>query len=291
MDKPIKSAKDIVAELDKFVIGHEHAKKLLATTMTTNDLIFRFNKKSNKIKLKPLNLTLIGASGTGKTYLLTTIAKLFNYRVHHVDATNYSQRGYVGGSVNDLAQEIVQASVTTDRPLIVFLDEVDKLGSIHDSSHGVSTTSVQHEFLKLTESDEFNSNIMWVFAGAFNDAMTKYNKTKFKIGFNQDTEEEKIKVIDQSFLLEAGLIPELIGRMGCITALSDLTEELLMEILVNGSESPLFQYKVIGSIKGIDLSLTEEELTAIVRDVQKKKLGARPLFEHVHRLFLDKLYI
>lgn len=283
--------KEIVSKLDERVVGQTDAKKLLATTIGTNAAVFKYNKVAGQSEflLKPLNVTLIGGSGTGKTYLIDCISKILNWTVIMLDATDYSQRGYVGGDTNDIKHAIYDELEKHNKPIIVFLDEVDKLGSIHDTHAAVSTTNVQHELLKLAEDSYLHDRVMWVFAGAFTDIREKYTKAKsYNLGFINSNTEKTSTDLNQDFLLAAGLTPEFVGRMGCLALLDNLTEEMLMEILENHSQ---LQYQILEKILDVTLVLTKKEKDAIVKSVAKKKLGARPLLEELQKIYLERLYI
>jgi ATP-dependent Clp protease ATP-binding subunit ClpX len=312
--KRTRKPSDLVAELDKFVIGQDAAKKALAIAMVNHEVITEHNRriKKSETRLKKTNLMLVGPSGTGKTYLLEVIGRTLGKDVMAVDISSYTQAGYVG---RDLDSIITEACARCDdnpervENMIIFLDEVDKL-SDQEGVGKVGTLAVQQQLLTLIEGqEEYNvtndkgrntgfqvdtRNILWVLGGAFTayrESAIKKLKNPTTIGFATETKEPEEFVFDQQQAIKAGLLRELVGRIGQVIELHDLSREECYRIMVEPVDSIVNQYKILGELRGLNLTLTEKEIWDIVDEAIRLKLGARGLRTLADKLMKDRMYI
>lgn len=304
--KPIIAPSEIVNRLDQYVVGQHKAKVALATTVCYHNLICEHNaaaKDSGKIELKKSNLVLIGSSGSGKTYLVETLGKILDRKVLVVDIANFTSSGYVGRDVDSIIKEALELCDDDQEEfenMIIFIDEIDKIAGGGDSS-GVNSTKVQGQLLKLIEGQENKSvtdghdrirsggafvntkNILWVFGGAFTPMLEEkknnLDPNKKSMGFydgNTNVDSKGI-VVEQEDLVKYGLARELVGRMGQIELLDDLTRENFYQIMTQPVDSLVNQYKILGELARVNLSLTENEIWDIVDKAMTLKVGARAL--------------
>jgi ATP-dependent Clp protease ATP-binding subunit ClpX len=304
--EPILAPSDIVKKLDNYVIGQEKAKKALATTICYHALICTHNKQpAHKIEfeLKKSNLVLIGSSGSGKTFLVETLGRILNRKVLIVDISSFTSSGYVGRDTESILKEAMELCNNNEEEfgrMIIFLDEIDKIAAGSDSS-GVNSTKVQSQLLKLIEGQDermmtdhldrvkeggsfiSTRNILWIFGGAFSmlleEKRSQVGVNKKSMGFadySNESTDESIK-IEQEDLVKYGLSRELVGRMGQIELLSDLTREDFYNIMTKPVDSLVKQYAHMGKLASVNLSLTESEIWDIVDKAMKLKVGARAL--------------
>ena len=302
--------KEIKAELDKHIIGQDEAKVSIAIAVYNH--YKRMNIKSD-VKIAKSNVLLLGPTGSGKTLIAQTVAKLLDVPFAIADCTSLTEAGYVGEDVENVLYKLLNAAdgdVSKAEKGIVFLDEIDKIACSRlgaNLSKDPSGEGVQQALLKLIEgtvanvsssggrknpNDKFieinTENILFICGGAFQGLESIINKrvqTKTtSIGFGANVEKEKDKTVGEAFkevstedLIEFGLIPELIGRLPIVVSLDELTEDAMVEILTKPKNSLVNQYKEIFKYDGVDLDFTTESLRDIARETMKRKTGARGL--------------
>lgn len=301
---------EIKSELDKHIIGQEGAKVSIAIAVYNH--YKRMNIKSD-VKIAKSNVLLLGPTGSGKTLIAQTVAKLLDVPFAIADCTSLTEAGYVGEDVENVLYKLLNAAdgdVSKAEKGIVFLDEIDKIACSRlgaNLSKDPSGEGVQQALLKLIEgtvanvsssggrknpNDKFieinTENILFICGGAFQGLESIINKrvqTKTtSIGFGANVEKEKEKTVGEAFkevstedLIEFGLIPELIGRLPIVVSLDELTEDAMVEILTKPKNSLVNQYKEIFKYDGVDLDFTTESLRDIARETMKRKTGARGL--------------
>ena len=296
---------EIKSELDKHIIGQEDAKVSIAIAVYNH--YKRMNIKSD-VKIAKSNVLLLGPTGSGKTLIAQTVAKLLDVPFAIADCTSLTEAGYVGEDVENVLYKLLNAAdgdVSKAEKGIVFLDEIDKIACSRlgaNLSKDPSGEGVQQALLKLIEgtvanvsssggrknpNDKFieinTENILFICGGAFQGLESIINKTT-SIGFGANVEKEKEKTVGEAFkevstedLIEFGLIPELIGRLPIVVSLDELTEDAMVEILTKPKNSLVNQYKEIFKYDGVDLDFTTESLRDIARETMKRKTGARGL--------------
>ena len=301
---------EIKSELDKHIIGQEDAKVSIAIAVYNH--YKRMNIESD-VKIAKSNVLLLGPTGSGKTLIAQTVAKLLDVPFAIADCTSLTEAGYVGEDVENVLYKLLNAAdgdVSKAEKGIVFLDEIDKIACSRlgaNLSKDPSGEGVQQALLKLIEgtvanvsssggrknpNDKFieinTENILFICGGAFQGLESIINKrvqTKTtSIGFGANVEKEKDKTVGEAFkevstedLIEFGLIPELIGRLPIVVSLDELTEDAMVEILTKPKNSLVNQYKEIFKYDGVDLDFTTESLRDIARETMKRKTGARGL--------------